>query len=249
MAAGKIPISTGSGLNVATYSITEGFANIELQRIVVANSYGTEHSIGSVTVTSVAGGWISATVASLPSITGIVLLAVGSSVTVSSTVTITGNVLVPQGVSINAIASVSLSSIATITGNVGVSNIVGGWASVTVASLPSITGSVTALLGNNSWTNRWAYKALDNTELTVWTPSPTTASFVITDMVVAATYAGTVTIKDGASGGTIMLLPLGANGGVSKQFRTPVKSLTAGNLLTATGSVTGGYILVCGYDV
>lgn len=53
MGTSRIPVTTGSGLNVATYSVTESAVNIELQRIVLSKSDGTEGGLVNATCSGV----------------------------------------------------------------------------------------------------------------------------------------------------------------------------------------------------
>jgi len=93
------------------------------------------------------------------------------------------------------------------------------------------------------------YVALGTTnETTVWTPK-SGKKFVITDIFVSATAAGTCTLKDGTSGTTFLIASLAANGGFVSNLQTPIQSATANNNLTATASAITQYITICGYEV
>lgn len=91
------------------------------------------------------------------------------------------------------------------------------------------------------------YASGDTNENTVWEPAAGN-KFVITDLIVSATAAGTCTLRDGAGGTTIALFSFAANGGVSANFQTPLVSATADNHLTIQASAATQYITVLGYE-
>jgi len=93
------------------------------------------------------------------------------------------------------------------------------------------------------------YVSLGNTnETTIWDPTAG-KKFVITDIFVSATAAGTCTFKDGTAGTIFLVASLAANGGFVTNLQTPIQSATADNNLTATASAATQYITVCGYEV
>jgi len=100
-----------------------------------------------------------------------------------------------------------------------------------------------------NYTKVCKYVALANTnETTIWDPTAG-KKFVITDIFVSATAAGTCTLKDGTTGTTFLIASLAANGGFVSNLQTPIQSATADNNLTGTASAATQYITVCGYEV
>jgi hypothetical protein len=93
------------------------------------------------------------------------------------------------------------------------------------------------------------YVALGNAnETTVWDPT-TGKKFVITDIFVSATAAGTCTLRDGTAGTTFLIASLATNGGFVSNLKTEIISTTADNNLTAQASAETQYITICGYEV
>ena len=93
------------------------------------------------------------------------------------------------------------------------------------------------------------YVALGTTnETTIWDPTAGT-KFVVTDIHVSATAAGTCTIRDGTAGATIWVASLAANGGFITNLQTPIQSTVADNILTAQASAITQYVLVTGYEI
>lgn len=119
-----------------------------------------------------------------------------------------------------------------------------------VAALPTGTNIIGAVKRDVvNYTKVYKYVALANTnETTVWDPTAGT-KFVITDIFVSATAAGTCTLKDGTAGTTFLIASLAANGGFVTNLQTPIQSTTADNNLTATAGAATQYVLVCGYEV
>lgn len=119
--------------------------------------------------------------------------------------------------------------------------------SVQLSASTNIIGAVKKDVVN--YTKVQKYVALgDTNETTVWDPTGGT-KFVITDIFVSATAAGTCTLKDGTAGTTFLIASLAANGGFVTNLQTPIQSATADNNLTATASAATQYITVCGYEV
>lgn len=123
----------------------------------------------------------------------------------------------------------------------------------TISSLPALAAG-TNIIGAVkrdvvNYTKVCKYVALANTnETTVWDPTEGT-KFVITDIFVSATAAGTCTFKDGTAGTTFLIGSFAANGGMVSNLQTPIQSATANNNLTATASAATQYITVCGYEI
>jgi len=83
--------------------------------------------------------------------------------------------------------------------------------------------------------------------VTIWTPAAG-KKWVVTDLIISAGAAMTVTVKDGTT--TILILYLAANGGAVSNFQTPLESTTADNNLTVTTSAAGNIaITATGYEV
>lgn len=100
-----------------------------------------------------------------------------------------------------------------------------------------------------NYTKVWKYVALSaTTETTIWDPTGGT-KFVITDIMVSASAAGTCTLRDNTAGSTIWIASLAANGGFVSNLQTPIQSATADNILTAQASAATQYVLVSGYEV
>jgi len=124
---------------------------------------------------------------------------------------------------------------------------------VDVTSLPALAAG-TNIIGAVkrdivSYTKVCKYVALSGTsETTVWDPTGGT-KFVITDIFVSATAAGTCTIRDGTAGTIFLIASLAANGGFVTNLQTPIQSATADNNLTAQASAATQYVTVCGYEV
>lgn len=116
-----------------------------------------------------------------------------------------------------------------------------------IAAGSNIIGAVKRDIVN--YTKVWKYVALANTnETTIWDPTGGT-KFVVTDIHVSATAAGTCTLRDGTAGSTIWIASLAANGGFVSNLQTPIQSATADNILTAQASAATQYIFVSGYEV
>ena len=147
---------------------------------------------------------------------------------------------IPAGT--NNIGDVDILSIAAGANNIG---------DVDIASaLPAGTAIIGAVKRDIvNYTKVWKYVALSaTTETTVWDPSAGT-KFVITDIFVSATAAGTCTLRDGTAGSTFLIGSFAANGGMVSNLQTPIQSATADNNLTAQASATTQYVTVCGYEV
>jgi len=89
------------------------------------------------------------------------------------------------------------------------------------------------------------------TAQTIWDPTEGT-KFVICDIILAASAAGTITVFDGTDDTTNRVLKayFAANGGLCKNYRKPMISATADNILKyTTGSGITGSITVSGYEV
>lgn len=100
-----------------------------------------------------------------------------------------------------------------------------------------------------NYTKVHKYVALSTTgETTVWDPT-SGKKFVITDIAVSATAAGTCTLRDGSGGSTLWIASLATNGGFVLDLQTPIESSTADNILTAQASAITQYVLVTGYEV
>ncbi|TVL99575.1 MAG: hypothetical protein CV087_17605 [Candidatus Brocadia sp. WS118] len=118
---------------------------------------------------------------------------------------------------------------------------------VTLGAGTAIVGAVKQDVVN--WTVIRKYLASgDTNENTVWDPTAG-KKFVITDIVVSATAAGTCTLRDGTGGSTIMILSFAANGGWSSNLTSPIISATADNNLTIQASAATQYIMVTGYEI
>lgn len=262
---GSVTVSGTVALSNTQVSISNLTVSVVTGSITVTNLGNTTVSVvGSVNITA-SGGWINATVGSgfwcnatvsgAASTTSVTVQS--GSITVSNIGSVTASLL---GGWVNATVS-GVTSVTVQSGSITVTNlsnvttsVLSGWMNITVSNIGNTTasqqGTWNVSLGANAWTNVWKYAALSTTDVTIWTPNSGSKA-VITDLIVGALYAGTVTLSDGGvgTGSTIMIFPFGANGGASKTFRTPVTSLTANNLITAKGSVTGGYILLTGYEI
>ena len=89
------------------------------------------------------------------------------------------------------------------------------------------------------------------TAQTIWTPAGG-KKFVITDMVISASAAGTLTVFDATNNTTLRVnqIFLAANGGAVVNYRKPYVSATADNVLKyTTGSGVAGSITVSGYEI
>ena len=116
-----------------------------------------------------------------------------------------------------------------------------------LATGTNIVGAVKRDIVN--YTKVKKYVALGTTaETTIWDPT-SGKKFVITDIFVSATAAGTCTIRDGTAGTTFLIASLAENGGFITNLQTPIESATADNNLTAQASAATQYVLVCGYEV
>jgi hypothetical protein len=100
-----------------------------------------------------------------------------------------------------------------------------------------------------NYTKVHKYVALGTTnETTVWDPTAG-KKFVITDIHISATAAGTCTLRDGTAGTVFWIGSFAANGGMVSNLQTPIQSATADNSLTAQASAITQYILITGYEV
>ncbi|MEW6606075.1 MAG: hypothetical protein AB1414_01305 [bacterium] len=171
----------------------------------------------------------------------------GGSLTIDGTVAATqsGTWNVGLNVGTNNIGDVdvlSLPSIPAGTNNIG---------DVDIASaLPAGTNVIGAVKRDIvNYTKVRKYVVLTGTtETTIWDPTAG-KKFVITDIHISATAAGTCTLRDGTAGSTIFIASLAANGGMVSNLQTPIESTAADNNLTAQASVITQYILICGYEV
>ena len=118
------------------------------------------------------------------------------------------------------------------------------------SAIPAGTNTIGAVKRDVvNYTKVMKYVALANTnETTVWDPTGGT-KFVITDIFVSATAAGTCTFKDGTAGTTFLVGSFAAKGGMVSNLQTPIQSTTADNNLTATASAATQHVTVCGYEV
>ena len=115
--------------------------------------------------------------------------------------------------------------------------------------LAATTDSVEAKKGDTHYTKIYKYVALTGvTETAVWTPTAG-KKFVITDIHISATAAGTCTLRDGTAGTVFWIGSFAANGGMVSNLQTPIQSATANNVLTAQASAITQYILICGYEI
>jgi len=93
------------------------------------------------------------------------------------------------------------------------------------------------------------YVALSGTgETTIWDPT-TGTSFVITDIFVSATAAGTCTLRLNTAGATFLIASLAENGGFVSNLQTPIQGAAVNHILTAQASAATQYVTVCGYEV
>jgi hypothetical protein len=91
------------------------------------------------------------------------------------------------------------------------------------------------------------YKLIDSTnETTIWDPGAT-EKIIITDIIVSNTNGGTLILRDGLSGATIMILNLAANTGLSINLITPIQLSYADYNLTGQASAASWYVTVCGW--
>ncbi len=89
------------------------------------------------------------------------------------------------------------------------------------------------------------------TNISLWTPT-SGKKFVICDIVVSASAAGTITIFDNTNDTTnrIVKLSLADNGGASINYRKPIVSSAVDNVLKyTTDSSIAGSITVSGYEI
>jgi len=85
----------------------------------------------------------------------------------------------------------------------------------------------------------------------IWTPA-SGKKFVITDIVIATSAGGTITIFDNTNDTTnrIIKVYLSANSGVTNNYRKPVVSSTADNVLKyTTGTGIAGSLTISGYEI
>jgi hypothetical protein len=89
------------------------------------------------------------------------------------------------------------------------------------------------------------------TAQTIWTPT-TGKKFVICDMIISASAAGTITIFDNTDNTTlrVALMSFAINGGMAKSYKKPYISATANNVLKyTTGAGIAGSLTISGYEI
>lgn len=122
----------------------------------------------------------------------------------------------------------------------------------------SVSGGVTLLSSIplvvkrdiNNYSGTWVYSALSSAvEVSVWTPAAG-KKFNITDLTVNVLESGKVTLKQGVTGSTIMIVELANYGGWASNLQTPYASNSADSPLTVQCDSVGtsGYICVSGYE-
>jgi hypothetical protein len=273
-ANGKIGVSSLPNVSIA--SIAAGTTNIG--DVDVASIAAGDNNIGNVDVATIAAGDNNignVDVVTLPTVTlasqaspfstDIKITLDSEAIVLGAGTAAIGKLAANNGVDIG---DVDIKSIAAGTNNIGDvdiasalpagTNAIGKLAAnsgvdigdVDVASIATgsnIIGAVKRDIVN--YTKFCKYVALSTTgETTVWDPTAG-KKFVITDLFVSATAAGTCTLKDGTAGTTFQVASLAANGGFVSNLQTPIQSATADNNLTATASAATQYITVCGYEV
>ena len=240
----SVDAATVSSQNFTTSVIGGSWHNATVSGTVALSSYSISN-LDSVTVS----GTVTATVAAT-SVSNV------DSVTVSGTsLTISGTVVL-AATSVSNVDSVTCSgtSLTVSVTNVGAVTCSGTTLTVSVVNIAAGTNVIGAVkLDETNYTKYWNYAALATAgaDQTVWTPATTLNYINITDIIVSALYEGTITVVDGTgvgTGSTIMIFALGDNGGACKTFRTPIATKTAGNTIAVECSVTGGYIMLAGYE-
>jgi len=89
------------------------------------------------------------------------------------------------------------------------------------------------------------------TAQTIWDPT-TGTKFVITDWVISASAAGTITVFDSTdtTGNRVCKLNIAANGGACKRYKKDFESALLNNVLKyTTGTIMTGSITVSGYEI
>lgn len=169
-----------------------------------------------------AGGSMQAAIASLPSVTIGVLPAIPNGNNAIGTMILTSLPFLPSGT--NTIGNVNIASL---------------------TSLPvfSVNKNGIAYTPISKF-----FTASYPSESTVWDPTAG-KKFVVTDLIVSASAAGSCILKDGTGGTTLATLMFAANGGAVSNFNTPWQSASADNNLTITPSAGTQYITVNGYEI
>ena len=93
--------------------------------------------------------------------------------------------------------------------------------------------------------------AASETAQTIWTPT-SGKKFVITDMIISCSAAGTITVFDStdSTANRIVKGYFAANGGLSQPYSKPRTSSTADNVLKyTTGSGIAGSLTIQGYEI
>ena len=85
---------------------------------------------------------------------------------------------------------------------------------------------------------------------TVWDPT-TGKKFVLTNILINATAACTITLFDGtdSTANRIFKAEMGAKQSIVIPFRKPLESAAVNNILKLTTSATGGQLTVIGYEI
>ena len=93
--------------------------------------------------------------------------------------------------------------------------------------------------------------AASETAQAIWTPA-TGKKFVITDIMISCSAAGTITVFDGTDSTTYRVIKgyFAANGGLTHNYRKPFESAAINNVLKyTTGTGIAGSITVHGYEI
>ena len=147
------------------------------------------------------------------------------------------------GGAVNVLNTINTVSVLNTGGTISVLN--------TGASINILNTRISVSLESINYTTVWSYTTADNSaEKTVWDPT-TNAKFVMTDIVVNAITAGTITVRDGTAGATIMIVDLADKGGWVSNFSTPFTSSDTSTPLTIQSNIAGVtsfYVAVSGYE-
>ena len=218
MANSYIPVTTGSGLFVATYSASEDGKTKELQRIILSKSDGTE--IG--TSTNPVGTSGSVVLIGISAMTG--------NVTISGVSGVTGNVFIVNAITGNVAASVTGSVAianaitgnvaASVTGSVAIANAITG--NVSLVGTSAVTGSV-ILIGVSGVTGNVTLSGVSGVTGNVSIVGAITGN-------VAASVTGSVAIANAITGNVAICNAITGN----------VAASVTGSVAIA-GSVTGNF--------
>jgi len=238
-------LNTSATISILNTSATISVLNTSAT-ISVLNTGGSVNVLNTINTVSVlnTGGTIS-------------VLNTGGSINVLNTAT-TISVLNTGG-TISVLNTSATISVLNTGGTISVLNTGGSINVLNTRTSVSVSGGVTLLSSiplvvkkdSPNYSPTWIYSALSSAvNVAVWTPA-SGKKFNMTDITLNVKTAGKVTVSEGVTGSTIMIVELAANGGWSSNLQTPYVATATNTPLAVVSTAAGtvSYVCISGYEV